>query len=125
MATQAEVDKLVTDVKQILTNLGTAKTNIEERFSALEQALSEGKTGSDVDITGLKTAVGELGTPTTELEDLQPVAATPTPPSTAAPTQPDGTAVEHTTDPTVAAAQAGTPAPTQTPEQEAAARAAV
>jgi hypothetical protein len=125
VATQAEVDALTGEVTQIKNNLATARANIEERFALLEKELGEGKKGTEVDITGLKTAVADLGTPTQELEDLQPIAAAPPPPSTAAPTKADGTAVENTTDPTKAAEQAGQEPPALTPEQEAAARANV
>lgn len=128
MATQAEVDGLTGEVKQIKDNLATAKTNIEDRFSALEQSISEGKTGTSVDLSGLKDAITSLGTPSKELEDLQPVTPAPTPPSTAAPQNADGTAVEHTTDPSTAAAQAGTDAPAgsgSTPAQEDSARSQV
>lgn len=97
MATQAEVDQLTQEAQQVRDNLATAKQNIEDRFAALEKAVEEGSkpVKEAIDLTGLKEAIGGLSTPSQELEDLQPVQATPegTPPETAAPTQTDGTAV--------------------------------
>lgn len=108
MATQAEVDNLTQEATQIRDNLATAKTNIEERFAVLEKAIEDAGKGvkEAVDLTGLKEAISGLSTPSVELENLEPIAATPAPASTAAPQNADGTAQEHTTDPAQAQQQA-------------------
>jgi hypothetical protein len=96
VATQQEVDNLTQEVQQIHDNLSTAKSNIQDRFAALEKVLEEaGKPVKDqVDITGLGEAIKSLDTPSQELEDLEPVQAqgATSAPETAAPTQEDGTA---------------------------------
>lgn len=76
-ATQEEVDALTTEVTTVGESLATAKTNIEQEFAALETLISEGTPANELDLTALKTAVDGLGTPSTELENLKPVNATP------------------------------------------------
>jgi predicted RecB family endonuclease len=75
MATQQEVDQLVTDVATIKADLDTAKTNIETEFATLESEI-----GSDVDLTSLKTAIEGLAPQAEALEQLKanpPAAAAP------------------------------------------------
>ena len=67
VATQAEVNELVTTVGSIEQLLEEAKKNIEQEFSVLEGQLG----GSGVDLTPLKTAIDAL-TPTAQaLEALK------------------------------------------------------
>lgn len=96
VATQAEVDNLTQEAQQIRDNLATAKQNIEDRFAALEQAIADASKGvkEAVDLTGLKEAIGALNTPSQELEDLEPIQASPVPAQGAAPVNADGTAVQ-------------------------------
>lgn len=114
MATQAEVDLLAQEANTIKENLVTAKTNIEERFALLEKVIGEQPkpVGEAVDLTGLKEAIAELGTPSQELEDLEPIAAAPESnsqangaPGGSQPVAGDGTALPNTSDPDVAKTQ--------------------
>lgn len=76
-ATQQDVDSLTTEVTTVGESLATAKTNIEAEFAALESQIAGGTPASDLDLTALKAAVDGLSTPSTELENLKPTAATP------------------------------------------------
>lgn len=73
-ATQEEVDALTTEVTTVGESLATAKTNIEQEFATLETQITSGTPANELDLTALKTAVDGLGTPSTELENLKPVA---------------------------------------------------
>lgn len=120
MVTQQELDDLA-------TRISDATNVIRDEVSALETQIKEGKSGNELDLTGLKASVGNL-------EGIEPPKGNPeqsvdTPSSLqgAAPTKADGTAVEHTEDPEVAKARANLAAAEeaarnkeqQTPQQQA------
>lgn len=95
MVTQQELDELATQITD-------ATTNIQDEISGLEKQISEGTAANDLDLTGLKSAAGALTaieTPTSQaVQSSQSIEGV-------APTNPDGTATEHTEDPDVAAAR--------------------
>lgn len=73
MTQQEEVEGLVKEVQEIKTNLTTATTNITTEFAEIEKQITEGKSGSEVNLGPLKEAIAELKTPSEELENLKPV----------------------------------------------------
>lgn len=79
VATQEEVQELVTTVDAIKTDLETAKTTIESEFAELEKQIAEGKTGGEVNLTPLSEAIASLTPQAQALEQLKanPPAAAP------------------------------------------------
>lgn len=91
MVTQQELDELATRITD-------ATTTIQDEVASLETQINEGKSGNELDLTNLKAAVGTL-------EGIEPPKVG-TETKEAAPTNADGTVVEHTEHPIVAAARA-------------------
>lgn len=79
MATVKEVEELVAVVTTISTELGEAKKQTEEKFEALEKLIAEGKTGSQVDLGPLKSAIENLKAPVTAVKELEPKEVSPSP----------------------------------------------
>jgi replication-associated recombination protein RarA len=77
---QEEIAAFVKELEEIKGNLATAKENVEKEFAELEKQIAEGTAPAQLDLTNLKAAITNLTEPTTELENIKPVANEPTNP---------------------------------------------
>lgn len=100
--TQEDLDNLATEVGDVKTALDAGMATVQTELDALETQIQEGKPSNELDLTGLKSAVADLGSDVTKVGELKPTPSNPTP-SGAAPTNADGTAAENETDPQKAA----------------------
>lgn len=122
-AQEAQVAQLTQQVNDTGAELDAIHKELQTELDALEAQIKEGKPPAEINLQPLQDAVNGLKPHADALQGLKPTptpaagAPTPSAAQEAAPTNPDGTAVENTTDPAVAAQQAATgsggPPPTQ------------
>lgn len=94
-ATQADVDTLTQKVNDVQAQLDTDRQVLQTEVDSLKQQIDAGTPTSDLDLSGLTSAVDKIGTTAADLGNI-----TPTAPATQeqAPSNADGTAKQNTTD---------------------------
>lgn len=118
-AQEAELARLTQVVNDTGAELDSIHGELQAEVDSLQAQINEGKTGKELNLQPLSEAIDQLKPHADALKGVTPdnipaAAASSTASSTAAtpasqeaaPTKPDGTAVENTTDPAVAAEQA-------------------
>lgn len=99
-AQQGDIDALTQKVNDVQTQLDTDRQALQTELDSLQQQINSGTPPSNLDLSGLQSAVDRVGVTSSDLGNL-----TPTAPATQeqAPSNPDGTAKQNTDDAEAAA----------------------